>query len=90
MGTPSISTALFFCCVQLINGVSTLDRDAVNHMHQELMKLRSCKGHKECNQETGESCHVFDEHLCFDVAFQHNTNNYTIYNQVTHHISYRW
>uniref|UniRef100_A0A673HPK4 Extracellular sulfatase Sulf-2-like n=1 Tax=Sinocyclocheilus rhinocerous TaxID=307959 RepID=A0A673HPK4_9TELE len=37
---------------QLINAVSTLDRDAVNHMHQQLMKLRSCKGHKECNQET--------------------------------------
>uniref|UniRef100_A0A672SXA9 Extracellular sulfatase Sulf-2-like n=1 Tax=Sinocyclocheilus grahami TaxID=75366 RepID=A0A672SXA9_SINGR len=38
---------------QLINAVSTLDHDAVNHMHQELMKMRSCKGHKECNQETG-------------------------------------
>ncbi|KTF81214.1 hypothetical protein cypCar_00003029, partial [Cyprinus carpio] len=38
---------------QLINAVSMLDRDAVNHMHQQLMKLRSCKGHKECNQETG-------------------------------------
>uniref|UniRef100_A0A673HP61 Extracellular sulfatase Sulf-2-like n=1 Tax=Sinocyclocheilus rhinocerous TaxID=307959 RepID=A0A673HP61_9TELE len=45
---------------QLINAVSTLDRDAVNHMHQQLMKLRSCKGHKECNQETGESCHVMN------------------------------
>ncbi|KAA0707699.1 Extracellular sulfatase [Triplophysa tibetana] len=38
---------------QLMNAVSTLDRDAVNHMHQQLMKLRSCKGHKECNPETG-------------------------------------
>uniref|UniRef100_A0A672SZ73 Extracellular sulfatase Sulf-2-like n=1 Tax=Sinocyclocheilus grahami TaxID=75366 RepID=A0A672SZ73_SINGR len=45
---------------QLINAVSTLDHDAVNHMHQELMKMRSCKGHKECNQETGESCHVMN------------------------------
>uniref|UniRef100_A0A9J7Z2H5 Sulfatase 2a n=1 Tax=Cyprinus carpio carpio TaxID=630221 RepID=A0A9J7Z2H5_CYPCA len=42
---------------QLINAVSMLDRDAVNHMHQQLMKLRSCKGHKECNQETGEPLH---------------------------------
>uniref|UniRef100_A0A672SXK9 Extracellular sulfatase Sulf-2-like n=1 Tax=Sinocyclocheilus grahami TaxID=75366 RepID=A0A672SXK9_SINGR len=42
---------------QLINAVSTLDHDAVNHMHQELMKMRSCKGHKECNQETGEPLH---------------------------------
>uniref|UniRef100_A0A8C1ZJW9 Sulfatase 2a n=1 Tax=Cyprinus carpio TaxID=7962 RepID=A0A8C1ZJW9_CYPCA len=39
---------------QLINAVSTVDRDVVNHMHQQLMKLRSCKGHKECSQETGE------------------------------------
>uniref|UniRef100_A0A8C2DEK5 Sulfatase 2a n=1 Tax=Cyprinus carpio TaxID=7962 RepID=A0A8C2DEK5_CYPCA len=38
---------------QLINAVSTVDRDVVNHMHQQLMKLRSCKGHKECSQETG-------------------------------------
>uniref|UniRef100_A0A8C2DCX3 Sulfatase 2a n=1 Tax=Cyprinus carpio TaxID=7962 RepID=A0A8C2DCX3_CYPCA len=45
---------------QLINAVSTVDRDVVNHMHQQLMKLRSCKGHKECSQETGESCHVMN------------------------------
>lgn len=49
------------CCVQLMNAVSTLDRDAVNHMHQQLMKLRSCKGHKECSPETGESCRLLDE-----------------------------
>ncbi|XP_030633346.1 extracellular sulfatase Sulf-2a [Chanos chanos] len=38
---------------QLINAVSTLDRNTLNNMHLQLMKLRSCKGHKECNQDTG-------------------------------------
>lgn len=67
---PVISTD-GICCVQLMNAVSTLDRDAVNHMHQQLMKLRSCKGHKECNPETGESYHLLDE--SHEKMFPHNT-----------------
>uniref|UniRef100_A0AAY4D988 Extracellular sulfatase n=1 Tax=Denticeps clupeoides TaxID=299321 RepID=A0AAY4D988_9TELE len=43
---------------QLINAVSTLDRQAHNSMHLQLMKLRSCKGHKQCNHETGWSSRV--------------------------------
>ncbi|TNM88419.1 hypothetical protein fugu_004673 [Takifugu bimaculatus] len=38
---------------QLINAVSTLDRNALNAMHQQLMDLRGCKGHKQCTPEKG-------------------------------------
>ncbi|KAJ4927540.1 hypothetical protein JOQ06_015267 [Pogonophryne albipinna] len=38
---------------QLINAVSSLDRNALNAMHQQLMDLRACKGHKQCNPEKG-------------------------------------
>uniref|UniRef100_A0AAY4D8U5 Extracellular sulfatase n=1 Tax=Denticeps clupeoides TaxID=299321 RepID=A0AAY4D8U5_9TELE len=48
---------------QLINAVSTLDRQAHNSMHLQLMKLRSCKGHKQCNHETGiKDPNSFKEH----------------------------
>ncbi|XP_016892338.1 extracellular sulfatase Sulf-2a isoform X3 [Cynoglossus semilaevis] len=38
---------------QLVNAVSTLDRNALNSMHQQIMDLRGCKGSKQCTVEKG-------------------------------------
>ena len=64
--------------VQLINAVSTLDRQALNHMHLQLSKLRGCRGHKQCNQETGNlwpsPVYIHTHHTQYTYIHTHHTH----------------
>ncbi|KAM9343765.1 extracellular sulfatase Sulf-2b isoform 1-T1 [Pholidichthys leucotaenia] len=58
---------------QLINAVSTLDRMVLNQLHVQLMELRGCRGHKQCNPRTrsvelagGRAHGSFDDYRLFE------------------------
>ncbi|TDH11108.1 hypothetical protein EPR50_G00082050 [Perca flavescens] len=52
---------------QLINAVSSLDRMVLNQLHVQLMELRGCKGHKQCNPRIRSMDHAGGrEHGSFD------------------------
>ncbi|XP_068588290.1 extracellular sulfatase Sulf-2-like isoform X1 [Cebidichthys violaceus] len=58
---------------QLMNAISSLDRTVLNNLHVQLMELRGCRGHKQCNPRTrsmeqagGREHGSFDDYRVFE------------------------
>ncbi|KAK9514696.1 hypothetical protein VZT92_025392 [Zoarces viviparus] len=58
---------------QLMNAVSSLDRTVLSNLHIQLMELRGCRGHKQCNPRTrsmeqagGREHGSFDDYRVFE------------------------
>ncbi|XP_037335401.2 extracellular sulfatase Sulf-2 isoform X1 [Pungitius pungitius] len=54
---------------QLMNAVSSLDQTVLHQLHVQLMELRGCRGHKQCNPRTqagGRDHGSFDDYRMFE------------------------
>ncbi|XP_030222049.1 extracellular sulfatase Sulf-2 isoform X2 [Gadus morhua] len=57
---------------QMMNAVSSLDRTMLNLLHVQLMELRGCRGHRQCNPRTrsvepgGQEHGSFDDYRMFE------------------------